>query len=253
MGKRRQLAHYSLANIESVCLRVGYYLPKAYSMLVGGVGNLLQGGLSYSTCRIVYYSFQRLLIVGICHETEVCYHVLYLFSLIEAQSAEYLIWHICLSECLLKGSALCVGTVEDGEVAVFRSFFVHHPLYVLAHYHCLFLVAVCHLQLQFLALTVAAVHRFRYLSLVVLYQTVCRLHDILCAAVVLFEFEDTAVLECGLETEHVVYVCSAESIDTLCIVAYGTHSVVYACQLTNNLLLHGIRVLILVYKYILEV
>ena len=65
-----------------------------------------------------------------------------------------------------------------------------YALDVVAHDDSLLLVAVSGLQRHPFALVVAAVHVLRYLSLVLAYQTVGRLHDELRGAVVLLQLEE---------------------------------------------------------------
>lgn len=149
-----------------------------------------------------------------------------------------------------KRSALGVGPVENGEVAVLSVLgFLYFP-YLVGYDSCFLLVAVGWPVDYFVALGLIAVHIFLYLPLVVFHQRVGGLNDALGAAVVALQFEEFGTGKFLLEVEDVVDIRPSERIDALIIVADDAHAVVLCRQLQYYGLLGDVCVLILVYENI---
>ena len=78
------------------------------------------------------------------------------------------------------------------------------------------------------------------------YQAVGCLHNKLCRAIVLFQFEETCAVVCFLEVQYIVNVSSTEAVNTLCIIAYDADTLTFLGQLHDNGLLGIVSVLILI-------
>ena len=202
--------------------------------------------------RIIDDAPESLFVVRIYHHPEVCDNVFYLFALIETQAAINTIRNVLLQHFVLESTALCIRSVEDGEVVVCAAFLLHEPLDFVAHNRCLLAVAVCILQDDAVTFVVFAIDIFRNLPLILLNQTVGCLYNALSATVVLLKLEQFCPLEHILKVEDVVDIGTPEGIDALGIIAHNAYVLVLLRQLVDNPLLHRIGVLILVNENELE-
>ena len=150
--------------------------PQADVVQVGRSSNLAHRRVADATRRVVYDAPQGLLVVGVGNDAEIGYHVLDLLALVERQAAVDAIRDAVLAHLLLERAALRVGTVQDGEVGVFRTLLTADAPDVVTHNHGLLLVAVGWLQCQPLTLLVLAEHVLVYLPFVLPYQTVGSLY-----------------------------------------------------------------------------
>ena len=205
-----------------------------------------------TSCRIVDDAAQRLLVVGICHNAEVGYHVLDFLALIEAQTAIDAVRNTVFAHLFLKGTALRVGTIEDGKVGEFSMLLPTNALNVVADNHSLLLVAIGRFQGQALALLVLAEDVLSDLSFVLANKTVCRLHDELRRAIVLLQLEELCVLILLLEVQNVIDVGTTEAVDALRIVTHHTDTPMLPRQLQHNLLLRIVGILILIHQHVFE-
>ena len=221
-------------------------------MQVGGLHDFAHRGVADASSRIVDDASKRLLVVGICHHAEVGNNILDFLALVKRQTAIDAVWNTLLAHLFLEGTALCVGAIQDGEVRVLSALLTPNALDVVAHNHCFLLVTIGRLQRKALTLLILAEDILANLSLVLTNQAVGSLHNELCGAVVLLQFEESRVLVLLLEVEDVVDVGATERVDALSIVAYDTDTTVLKSQLQHNLLLGKVRILILVHQHILE-
>ena len=88
-----------------------------------------------------------------------------------------------------------------------------------------------------------------YLSFILPDQTVSCLNDILCTAVVLFQFEQLGTIVYLLEIKNIVDVRTAESIDALRIIPHHANMLMLTRELIDDALLYRVRILILVNQY----
>ena len=162
-------------------------------MHVGSLHNLLDGGVANASGGIVDDASQRLLVVGIGHGAEVGNDILDLLALIKAETTIDAIRNAILAHLLLKGTALTVGTVENGEVAPFPTLLSTQAPYVVTHDDGLLAVAIGSLQAHPLALLLTTVHILGYLPFVLADETVGSLYYELCRAIVLFKFKEACI------------------------------------------------------------
>ena len=221
-------------------------LPKAHLVLKGTSGNLLHGRVSDATSRIVDDALESLLVIRVGNETEIGYDVLDFLALVEAQAPINTIRNALFAKFFLKATALGVGTVKNGKVAIFATVLTLDAFDVLADYQSLFLVAIGRLVQQFLALVILAEHILWYLVAVMLDEAVGCVDDGLRTTIVLFEFEELGIIKMLGKIEDVVDVRTTKTIDTLRIIADGTYTLFLLAELQDDIHLHMIGVLVLI-------
>ena len=113
-----ELCLCSLVHIQLVLDRVTDDVPQTGAVTHRTGCNLPHRRIADTACRVVDDTLQRLLIIRIRHHAEISDDILDLLALIEAQSSIYSIRYILLAENLLEASALGIGTVENGEIAI---------------------------------------------------------------------------------------------------------------------------------------
>ena len=111
-------------------------------MQIGRFHYLAYRRVTNASCRIVDDATQRLLIVRISHHTEIGYDILDFLTLIEGQSAVNAVWYAVLTHLFLERTALRVGAIKDGEVAIFSPLLSTNALDIVTHDDGLLLVAV---------------------------------------------------------------------------------------------------------------
>ena len=84
--------------------------------------DLLHGLVTDASGRIVYDSFESLLIVLIADKTEIGNHILYLLALVERKSTEYTVREGALTESLLEYTRLRVSTVKYRKITEVQAF-----------------------------------------------------------------------------------------------------------------------------------
>ena len=186
------LGEGALADIEMG--RLGHHLPERLAFLRSRIHNPGKRGVANTARGIVDDTLQGLLIIGIDHHTEIGNHVLDLLALVEAQAAIDAIRDTVLAHLFLEGTALGIGAVEDGKIAVFASLLTTDTTDILAHDDGLFLVAIGRFKLELLALVVPTENVLGNLSFVLANQTVGSPYDELRRTVVLLQFEETGII-----------------------------------------------------------
>ena len=84
------------------------------------------------------------------------------------------------------------------------------------------------------------------------YKAVCRTHNHLCRAVILFELEYSGIVVTLRKAENITDIGSTEGIDTLRIIAHHAHRLTFLCKLPHYSCLQLVGILILVDKQITE-
>ena len=182
------------------------------------------------------------------HQTEISHDILDFLALIEAHSTIDTIRNTILEHLFLKGTALKVSAIEDGEILEHKSVTLHAKSYIPTHAYCLFPIRSQLTHYQFLTFRILRKHILLNLTVVMLNQTISRLNDALCGTVVLLKFEKPATLILLLEVEDIINISTSESVDTLGIITHDTNMLMLRSQLPYNLLLGIVRVLILINK-----
>ena len=208
--------------------------------------------IANATCRIVDDTAQSFLIIRISHHTEVGNDVFDFLTLVKAQATINTIRDTVLTHLFLKGAALCIGTIENGEIAVRRLVLTTDALDVVTHNDGLLPIAVGRFQRQSLTLFILAEHILVNLSLILAYQAIGSLHDELCRAIVLLQLKEARTLIHLLEVEDIVDIGTTKAVDALCIVTHHAHTTMLIRQLQDNLLLGVVGVLVLVDQHIAE-
>ena len=250
VAKGSQLGPCALVDGKRIKRRLRQDVPTTHTVLLGGNGDLFDRCGSDATCRIVDDAFKGLFIVVIDGQSEVGNDVFYLFPLIKAQSPINAIRDMLPPHFLFERSTLRVGAVENGKLVVVAPLLPLQTLDILAHHKSFLLIRVNRLEQELLAFIVPAKHIFAYLPLVVTYQTVGRLHDVLRRAVVLFEFEESSLGKLLLKVENIVDVGPAKAIDTLRIIAHDADSPMPFSEQRHDTLLHMVGVLIFIHQHI---
>ena len=165
--------------------------PQTDMMQVSCFYDLCHRRIANATCGIVDDSTQSLLIIGIRDYTEVSNDILDFLALVEAQTAIDTIRNAVLAHLFLKGTALCVGAIQNSEITILCLVLSTDSLDIVTHYNSLFPITIGRLQGQTLSLLILAEHILVYLSLVLTYQAIGSLHDKLCGTVVLLQLKET--------------------------------------------------------------
>ena len=172
--------------------------------------------------------------------------------MVKAETTKDAVRYSLLAQLFLKGPALSVGAVEDGEIVIVALLLFHNAPDVLGHDHHLFLVAIERLVSDGVAHLVLAIDVFLYLPLIVLDKTVGSIDDLLRGSVVALKFEEAGVFVEFLEAEDVFDVCTTEGIDALRVVAHDAHPLSLLGEQVNDLLLCEVGVLVLIHQHIFE-
>ena len=130
-----------------------YHAPQTDAVQVSRLHNLSHRRIADATCRIVDDTSECLLVIGVGYHTEVGYHIFDFLTLVEAQPAVNTIRYAVLAHLFLERTALCIGAIQDGEVAVFAAVLPLQPLDVVAHNHRLLTVTIGRLQRYKFAIT----------------------------------------------------------------------------------------------------
>ena len=166
--------------------------------------------------------------------------------MIETQTTINAIWNTLSAHLFLERTALRIGSIENGEVAILTSLHGFDTFDFLTDNNGLLLIRISLFENEFFALVVAAKYIFVNLSTVMLNQTVGSLNDALCRTIILLKLEKFGFFVNRLEIENIINVGSSESVNALCVIAYNANAAVFACQLQNDALLHVIGILVLV-------
>ena len=231
---------------------IAYYFPQTDLISLCRILNFLCCRGTYSSCRIVYYPSESLLVIGIHHHSEIGYNILNLLSLVERQTAIYPIWNCHLYHLLLKRTALRVCPIQNDKVIIVAIILFLYSLYFITYDDSLFFVTVCRLIKNLISFVILAIHIFRYLAFIVFDKTVSRSNDMLRTAIIAFEFEKPGCREILLEVKDIIYVCPSKGIYALSVIANHANLSLPFGQLHHYTLLGIVRVLILINKHKVE-
>ena len=225
--------------------------PKTAAIVAGGLLKFAKGGTADASCRIVDDAAQRFVIMRIDDETKVGYHVFYLLALVERQSAVDAIGNVLVAQCFFDGTALGIRAVEDGNVVKFSMVAQVIVSYELRYDDGFFLVAVSRNNLYLFTFSLFAEYVFVDLPFVVGNNAVGCAHNVFRGAIVALKFHNLSVLELIAETENVADVCSAKTVDALCVVSYHADAAA-GSQLHHYAVLGIVGVLIFIHEDVPE-
>ena len=247
-----QLVERTLRQLQIEDDRLLDNLPQADIMQIGSFHNFSYRRITNASCGIIDDTAQRLLVIRVCHKSEISNNILNLLTLVEAQAAIDAIWDTVLTHLFLKRATLGIGTIEDSEITERRLLLSADALDIVTNDDGFLSIAVGRLQRQSFTLLILAEYILTNLSLILAYQAIGSLYNELCRAVVLLQLIQLRTLIHLLEVEDIVDVSTTEAVDTLCIVAHHTHMTVLLCQLQDNLLLGVVGILVLIYQHVAE-
>ena len=208
-------------------------------------------GVTDATLRHVQHSLHADLVDRVHDGPHVRESILHLTAVVEARAADDLVGNAEAHQLIFDHPAHRVRSIEDGDIAptfalvVQPADLVRHPLRLVA----LVVGVIAHdggpgsgVGPQLLRLTSEVVgdHRVR------------RVEDRLRRPVVLLEHDHGAVGKRGFELQDVAHVCPAELVDRLIRVADDADIAMLTRELDHELVLHGVRVLVLVDENVLE-
>ena len=116
--------------------------PQTDMMQVSCFYNLCHRRIANATCGIVDDSTQSLLIIGIRDYTEVSNDILDFLALVEAQTAIDTIRNAVLAHLFLKGTALCVGAIQNSEITILCLILSTDSLDIVTHDNSLFPITI---------------------------------------------------------------------------------------------------------------
>ena len=93
---------------------------------------------------------------------------------------------------------------------------------------------------------------FLYLVFILFNDAVCRLNNVICRAVILFQFEQLGIGVVFLEIQDVANVRPAKRINGLCIIPHNTNVLIFCSKRFNDEVLTVVGILILVYQNVLK-
>src|SRR6185437_14800270 len=202
--------------------------------------------------RLSAYHRQRLLIPGIDDDTQITDEILDLFPLVKADASVHGVRDAHPAEAFFECTALRVGTIEDREVAIIVM--IAQPLFLYGVGYEPAFVIIRHQPYQpdLFAGSIFGPQVFGDLPLVVADDLVGYVQNALRAAVVLLQLDHLHVIIVLLELKNVLDGRSPEAIDALRVVADDADVLMRGAQQFNDLVLRGVRILVLVDKDVFE-
>ena len=173
-------------------------------------------------------------------------------ALVEGQAAVYFIRYSPLAEGFLEEARLGIGAVEDGEVGEAVALRRRHPTDGRGDGVGFLVIGVERQDAELAAHLLLGIDGLRNLFLILIYQTVRRIYDVLRGAVVLLELEDATARILVAELQDIVDVRPPERVDTLRIVAHDADTAARFAKFLDNQMLGEVCILILVHQDILE-
>ena len=248
--KAVELGESSLVDIELIERRIFQQSPEANAVFYGSRSKFLNCCVAYATSRIVDHTTESLFVIRIGYKSEICHHILYLLTLIEALTAKDGIRNILLAQFLLETSTKGVGTIKDSEVGILAILTIHISLNGIANHDSLFLIRIGLDYRNLVALLILAIHLLRYLPTVFLHDAVGSFNDSLSGTIVALKLEEQSIRILMLEVEDVVDIGTTKGVDTLVVVANYADTLVFTSKESKYSLLSIVGVLILIHEHI---
>ena len=148
-------------------------------MIRGGFADSVNRRLPNPSCRIVDDAFDGLLVIGVHRQPEISYHILDFLALVERESSENAIWNVLFAECLLEGSALYVGAIENRYVVPRNMVIAVQVEEFLGDACRFFQIAVEAIDVNGVALHFLGIHFLINLSPIMLDDAVGSVHNVL--------------------------------------------------------------------------
>ena len=207
-----QLGCCTLVDIQVVGLGIGAHFEESLAGCHDGC-NLVDGGLANAASRIIDYALKCLLVGRIGYESQIADDILDLLALIERQASVDAIEDVAFAQGFLEGATLCIGAVEDGNVAVVVTLVVVKRLYTSSHLIGFLQVGIGAGEDEFRASVVFAEDCLAYLILVLRNERISGIHNVLRRAIVLLQLEELGVGDLVLHIQNVVDIGTTERID----------------------------------------
>ena len=207
-----QLGGCALVDIQVVGLGIGTHFEEGLTGCHDGC-NLVDGGLANAASRIIDDALECLLVGRIGNESQIADDILDLLALIERQASVDAIEDVALAQRFLERAALCIGAVEDGNVAVVITLVIVKRLYTSSHLIGFLQVGVGAGEDEFRASVVFAEDCLAYLILVLRNERIGGIHNVLRRAIVLLQLEKLGVGDLVLHIQNVVDIGTTERID----------------------------------------
>ena len=212
----------------------------------------VQCRLSDTSGRVVDDTHQRLLVVVVHHQPQVCQHVLDFLTSVERYALVYAVGDIGTPQRLLYSTRLHIGAIKYGKRLIFQTFVCPCMLYRFCHLSSFVALVGVTQQPQAVAHRVVGPHLFLYLLHILLDDRVGRVHNHLGRTVVLLQFVEVQVGVVAAEVEDILYIRSAEGVDALRIVAHHADVLVACRQFLHDEVLRVVGVLVLVHHDVFE-
>ena len=242
-----QLGIGSFIQFHSVAQRFAKHFPQTHFTTSGRFGQLAQCGIPNSSCRIVDDTLESLFIVRIHRQTEISHHILHFLPLIKRKSSIDTVGYTALAQSFLKNTALCIRTVKNGKIMISISRLGMQLRNLVGHDFSFFHIAISRKHADRFPLVFLGEHFLLNLVAVFRNQAVRRIHDGLRGAVILLQLKQPCIFVCTGKIQDIIDVSSTERINTLGIIAYHAHKLVFLRKLEYDAVLCKIRILILIY------
>ncbi len=234
--------------LEVDLIDVLHHLKNRTLVMVGGNREFFNGGVADATRRIIDHAHQCLFVFRVKHQTQITQHILDFLALVKRQAAVNAVWDVAFAQCILHGTRLGVGPVQDCKFIVGQML----PDFLFpdgtGHKTAFLAIGDAAVDFDAVARIIGRPDDFIELDFVFIDDGIGRLHDILGRPVILFESVHFYILIILLEVEDVVDVGAAKSINTLRIVAHDTDVLETVRQRPYNQILRMVGVLVLIHQ-----
>ena len=152
-----------------------------------------------------------------------------------------------LRQFLLEDTTLSIRPVQNGIISIRTTLQLHHRLNLLQHHLSFLHIRVSLRHQNLLTPLLLREHLLVNPMFILVYQTVSRLHNRLCRAVVLFQFEKLTALILVLKRQDIIYIRTTETVNALSIITHHTHLLSLLRQQPYDPVLRIISVLIFIH------
>ena len=218
----------------------------------GAVGHLAHSGVSDTSPRKTDDAHERFVVTRIDRQAEIADSVFDFLALVERRAAVDAVGNTAFAQFALKRARLRIGAVENGYIVVVHVAAAMIVLHGFSYTDCLVAVGHVGLKRQRLSLFVLGINLLADLLLVLLYERIGRIDDVLRRAVVALQFEEPRTAVGLLKIEDIAYVRTAEGVYRLRVIADDGDIVLRRSQLFDQQVLHVVGVLILIHKDVAE-
>ena len=227
------------------------YIIKTCFLFTCNISRFFKRCVTDFSFRLIDNSCQTYIIIRIIYNSQICNYILNFFTVIESKSRKDFVRNRLTHKHFFYYTRLCICSVQYRTIRKW-TLFIEMLFYLTCNISCLVIFVCTRVYKNFISVTVWRPQRFTHSTLIVRYNAVCGIKDILRWTVILVKRYLLYIRVIIFKIKNISDICTSEFINTLVVITDNAKISVCLCKKIYKKILRIVRILILINKYVLK-